>query len=80
MLPIDSIKRMELKPGDIIVLKSEKALSHAQTRDLEAMMKEQFPGYKGILLAPGLDINAISPEELEGIPKGHLLSQKAEQA
>lgn len=64
---IDSIKRMELKPGDILVLKCERHLSLFTRDKLRQQVEEQFPDHKCVVLSPDLSLEIIAPEELPSL-------------
>ena len=56
------IARLELEPGDIIILKSKQALSNAAFDHLQTSMLELFPDHehKIIILEEDLDIAVIT--------------------
>jgi hypothetical protein len=62
MLEIQAIKRLRLRPGDIIVLKTQKVLSHNAFENIRSVVADNFPGHKVLVLEEGMDIEVISKE------------------
>lgn len=54
------ISRLDLKPGDIIVLRTKRAVpDHVATR-LRAMMKDVAPGHRAVVMEDGMDIALLT--------------------
>ena len=66
--PLTKIERLELKPGDIIVLKSKYKLSAPALEHLAKSITDIFPDneHKVIVLEEDLDIAVISKGSLNG--------------
>ncbi len=59
-MELESIKKLTLAPGDIVVIKSKQALSSEAMRNIESAMKRVAPGHKLVLLADDLDLEVLS--------------------
>jgi hypothetical protein len=60
---VQEVRRLELRPGDIIVLRLPEGpwRNHA-VNDLAKRVEHEFPGHKCIVLGPGIDIGVMGPE------------------
>lgn len=56
---LGDVQRLELQPGDVIVLSSSVTLSEAEMASLREIMMASFPDHKGIILQPGLKFGVI---------------------
>lgn len=61
---IQSMTRLDIRPGDIIALKVNRTLSIESARHLRDSLKSIFPdGTKIVILEDGMDIGAIRMDE-----------------
>lgn len=64
---VREVRRLELRPGDIIILRVEGPLTHDAADRLKELAMRQFTGHKVVILANGLDIGVVGPGE-ESVP------------
>lgn len=57
------IAKLELKPGDTIVLRTEMHLTPEQCRVLREAAAQQFPDNKVVFLNAGLSLAVLSPKK-----------------
>ncbi|MDD5367469.1 MAG: hypothetical protein PHQ40_00425 [Anaerolineaceae bacterium] len=60
---IEDLKKVSLKPGDILVVKPAVQLPEAAQQRMKVMFSSIFPGHKVLVLEPGLELGVISGEE-----------------
>lgn len=56
---VKSVELLELKPNDIIVLKSDRKISAAACASIQASMEREFPGHRCLVFPEGWDIQII---------------------
>ena len=56
------LQRLELRPGDVLVLSSSERLVPAQREFLRGAMARQFPRHKCVILEGGMRLAAVSSE------------------
>jgi hypothetical protein len=54
--PIGEVKRLSLKPNDVIIVKSSRMLTMSQRQEIMASTQQVFAGHKVIVLQAPLDI------------------------
>jgi hypothetical protein len=59
---LGDVQRLELKPDDIIVLKSSVKLKQSAAVGMKVYIENQFPGHRCIVLDEGMDIGILSPQ------------------
>ena len=69
-IKVDSIKKLVLSDGDIVVLRSEQEICKDAFARVNEAMKGLIPNNKVILLDSGIDISIISQAELEEMDAG----------
>lgn len=57
---IESIRRLDLKPGDTLVLKVADALTEDESRSLRADLDRYLPEHKAVILSGDLDLVVLS--------------------
>ena len=60
-----TIAKLELKPGDIVVLKFPQRLSHEQMMHVREYWKTICPSVKALILESGAEITLLTKAELE---------------
>jgi hypothetical protein len=63
VLEIEAIKRLRLRPGDIIVLRCPGRMRKEGMDYLRKSMEFNFPDHKCLVLEEGMDIETITKEE-----------------
>lgn len=58
------IARLDLRPGDIVVLKSPKAISKQQADGMRQIIPEALGGHKALILDNGMDIAVLTAAEI----------------
>lgn len=58
---LGDVQRLELRPTDIIVLKSINRLSQHQAVGIKVFIENQFPGHRCIVIDDDMSIGIISP-------------------
>lgn len=56
---VAAIEKLELKPGDTIVLKFKDHLPQYAAARIDDVMAQKFPGHKILILDNGADINIV---------------------
>ena len=59
---IGSLARLELKPGDKLVLTCEGELSLAEEERIRSFLQSEFPNNKVIVISPALKLHVIGGE------------------
>jgi hypothetical protein len=54
------IARLDLRPGDVLVLRSPEPLSQATVARITAFIENKFPGHKAIVLENGLSLGVMN--------------------
>lgn len=63
--------KLELKPGDILAIKSKVPLVRAQIDDIRAVAEKRIPeGVLVLVVGPDLDLATITREQLDGVVEG----------
>jgi hypothetical protein len=62
-----TIRILRLEPGDTVVLTIPEALGPRRAEEIDAILKEQFPGHKVLVLHGGWDLAVIKQHEREMI-------------
>lgn len=62
-LVVDEIRRLDLKPGDILIIKAPRPISDAAAQCLRQQLDKVVPGHKALVLDRGYSIEAIRPAE-----------------
>jgi hypothetical protein len=57
------IAKLELKPGDTLVLRTDLMLSVDQCAALRQAAEQQFPGFKIAILSAGLSLAVLSEKQ-----------------
>jgi hypothetical protein len=57
-ITLDSIQRVRLDPGDVLVLRCDTHLSADECRAIKASAARAFPGHEAMLLTGGLRLDA----------------------
>lgn len=60
---LGDVQRLELKPGDIVVIKIPHAASMSQIERLHEFAMNTFPGHKCIVLDGGVSIGVMGGRE-----------------
>jgi hypothetical protein len=55
------VSALELPPGAVVVIKSERMLTALQARLITSQVHDAIPGHKVIVLSPGLDMDVVVP-------------------
>jgi len=63
---VESVKVLEIKPGDLIVIKVPVLLTTMQYSRLKAHIKNEYPDWKFVILDGGADIGIIRGEFATG--------------
>lgn len=58
---IGDLQRLELKPGDILVLKVDFKLSDSARNALYREIRAAFPDHRILILDTGIDMGVLSP-------------------
>lgn len=56
---LTELQVLRLRPGDVIVLRTETMLSDSKYEHIKAIMKEKFPDHEVMILENGLNIGVI---------------------
>jgi hypothetical protein len=56
---LGDVQRLALQPGDIVVLKFAGAISAETHCRLKAMVKNELPGHKVLILDSGMEIGVL---------------------
>jgi len=59
---IEDLKKVNLKCGDVLVLKTIKSPTNAQLEAIQKIFLRVFPDNKVIVLEPGMELGVISGE------------------
>lgn len=59
--PIEEVRRLSIRPGDVVVLKLSE---YADPDMLRPRLEVTFPDNKVLVLAPGMDLYVVRPEEV----------------
>jgi len=59
---IEDLKKVTLKPGDVLVLKTKINPTSDQIVSIDKIFLKVFPNHKVIILNPGMDLGVISVE------------------
>ena len=59
---VESVARLQLQPGDTVVLRSARPLTSEQRQHLLAVLTHHFPHNKGMVLDGGLSLEVVSKE------------------
>lgn len=57
------VAKLELSPGDIIVLRTDLHLTMDQCRMLRERAQEQFPGFRVAILTSGISLAVLSEKQ-----------------
>ena len=60
---IAEVKRLELRPGNVLVIRSERPLREEEAAYLSRVMEKLFEGQRVIVLQPGLDLEVVGKVE-----------------
>lgn len=58
------IAKLEVKPGDVIVFKTDRVLSLDQINHVRECIKRVLPGIQALILDKGAEISLITGDEL----------------
>lgn len=64
-IPEFAIAKLELQPGDVLVLKFPEKLSREQMDNVRQAFSGAFSGFKAMILDGGADIAVLSAKEIE---------------
>lgn len=64
-LPLVSLKAVQLRPGDVIVLTFPDAMSPRDREYWGGVLEETFPEHQSLLLADGADLSILRTEPQE---------------
>jgi hypothetical protein len=59
---IEDLKKVSLKPGDVLVFKTTQNLSKHQIASIKHACSYIFPDHKIIILEPGMELSVVSGE------------------
>ena len=59
---IEDLKKVSLKPGDVLVFKTTRNLSQQEMERIKHACSYIFPDHKIIILDPGIDLGVVSVE------------------
>lgn len=60
ILPDDAIlKKLTLTPGDVLVLTTDRDLSHAQGERIREILKTKFPKHESLVLSRGVSLSVM---------------------
>ena len=62
---LGDLQRLELRPGDVLVLKTADKLSLATLRNIGERMRKICPEHKLIILDAGMELGVLSPTPAE---------------
>lgn len=62
--PVTTISRLELKPGDVLVIRYPGSLSQKARDMIAAQMNHLFPGRRCIILDEGMELQVVSPDAI----------------
>lgn len=62
---LGELARVELKPGDIVVLMTQMRLSDDRMKGIAVRWNEMFPDIKCIVLHEGMRLGVLSPEKAD---------------
>lgn len=71
------IARLDLRPGDILVVKFPHLLSMAQARSMQAIIQRVAPDHRSLILERGMDLAILTAAEIEGRSTGAPASDEA---
>ncbi len=60
---LDSIKVVNLRPGDVIVIRFETLPTLIHMDRLKDTLKDLFPGHKCLILGDGAKVDVVRPSE-----------------
>lgn len=63
-VPEFQIARFDLRPGDILVVKSPEVLSYDQVQFITRLLKEQCEGHRVMVLSEGMDLAVLTAAEI----------------
>ena len=63
-IPEFKIARLDLRPGDILVVKSPDILSHEQVQFISRLLKEECPNHRVMVLSSGMDLAVLTKAEI----------------
>jgi hypothetical protein len=58
---IEEIRRVELKPGDVLVVRTAKVLSVQSAEDLKRQIETRFPGHLVVVMDSSLSLEVLEP-------------------
>lgn len=62
LLPgVESVKRIQLRPGDAIVVECERELSTVERDNLKGLVESIWPGHRVSVWPPSLRMKVVSP-------------------
>jgi hypothetical protein len=59
------IARLDLRPGDVLVVKCQDRLTTETVRHMQAVIKEACRGHRALILERGMDLAILSAAEIE---------------
>lgn len=59
---LSQIERLQLKPGDIVVLMAPRAVSLASAERLKAQVEQYLQGHKAMILTDGIEVKVLSTD------------------
>lgn len=59
------IARLDLRPGDILVVKCRDRLTRETVVRLQEVIRATAPGHKGLILERGMDLAILTAAEIE---------------
>lgn len=72
MIEIESVRRLDVKPGDVIVLNLAAPPTEDDRDEIYEQMRQLIPnGAKFMLLGPGMDISLLNAEQLAEAVEAH---------
>jgi hypothetical protein len=57
------VRRLELRPGDLVVLKCDATLTSQECDAILESARHFFPGHRIVIVQPGFDIGVMGPPE-----------------
>lgn len=61
-IELEDVKRLALRPGDVLVVRSSRPLTWEQMDDARALLQRNFPDHEVIVLGQGIDLEVMRPE------------------
>jgi hypothetical protein len=58
------VRILSVRPGDVLVLKTDRALSEEETHLAREILQREFPGHRGIILDDGAELEVVRAEEI----------------